>query len=272
MRPRYYAFFHGRHEALAMHLPPAITAFIDGATLRRDVLGESPCTVQRFRKGNDVFFLKFSPSVYAATTYSVQREAAVMQWLSGKLKVPDVVAMVETPAGAFMITRAVPGRPLSAVKSAQHAGLLLQEAWRLVQAVPIDDCPFESGGAYRLRELDALLAQGLVADDHDVVQWPGLATPADLQRLLHATMPAEELVFSHGDLGDSNVFVDRRDDLYFIDLGRGGKADRWLDIAFVHRELRESISEQLAANFLLHLGRPDEPAKRLFYEQLDELF
>lgn len=255
-----------------MHLPPAIAALIDGAPLKRDALGESPCTVHRFKKGNDVFFLKFSPSVYAPTTYSVQREAAVMQWLSGKLKVPEVVKMAETEEGAYMVTRSVPGRPLSAVKSDQTASLLLQEALRQLQAVPIDDCPFDSSIACRLRELDDLLAQGLVADDHDVGQWPGLATPAELQRLLHATAPAEELVFSHGDLGDSNVFVDGRDDLYFIDLGRGGKADRWLDIAFVHRELRESMSDKMAANFLLHLGRPDEPAKRLFYEQLDELF
>jgi aminoglycoside phosphotransferase len=256
----------------AVNLPPAIAALIDGATLRRDPISESPCDVYRFKKGNDVFFLKFSPAVYAPTTYSVQREAAVMQWLSGKLNVPEVVKLAETEEGQFMITRSVPGRPLSAVKSDQHASLLLQEARRQVQAVPIDDCPFDSSVACRLRELDYLLAQGLAADDHHVGQWPGLETPADLQRLLHATVPAEDLVFSHGDLGDSNVFVDGRDDLYFIDLGRGGKADRWLDIAFVHRELRESMSDKMAAIFLLHLGRPDEPVKRLFYEQLDELF
>jgi aminoglycoside phosphotransferase len=253
-------------------LPAPIAAFVGDAVLKRETQGESPCEVHRFRKGSDVFFLKYSPALYAPTTYSVQREAAVMQWLSGKLKVPEVVVTGETNGAQYMITRAVPGRPLSMVKSAQRASLLLEAALRQVQAVPADDCPFDAGVTVRLRELDYLLARDLVADDHDLHQWPGLATPADLQRLLHATIPREDRVFSHGDLGDSNVFVDGRDALYFIDLGRGGKADRWLDIAFVHRELRESMSEKMAANFLLHLGRADEPEKRLFYEQLDELF
>jgi aminoglycoside phosphotransferase len=254
------------------NLPTPIAAFIGDAVLKRETQGESPCAVHRFRKGSDVFFLKCSPAVYASTTYSVQREAAVMQWLSGRLKVPEVVVTGETDAAQYMITRAVPGRPLSMVMNDQHASLLLQAALRQVQSVPIDDCPFDAGVAVRLRELDYLLARNLVADDHDLEQWPGLATPADLQCLLHATMPCEDLVFSHGDLGDSNVFVDGRDDLYFIDLGRGGKADRWLDIAFVHRELREAMPAKMAANFLLHLGRPDQPEKRLFFEQLDEMF
>jgi len=253
-------------------LPPAIAQFVDSAKLVRDTLGESPCQVHRFRKGTGVFFLKSSAAVYAPTTYSVQREAAVLRWLSGRLKVPEVVVTGETEEAEYMITRAVPGRPLSALKSDEVASLMLQEALRQVQAVPIDSCPFDSRVAPRLQELDYLMACGLIDDECDLQQWPGLATPADLRALLHATMPAEDPVFSHGDLGDSNVFLDGTDDLWFIDLGRGGIADRWLDIAFVHRELHESISAPSAALFLQHLGRPDEPARRLFYEQLDELF
>ena len=253
-------------------LPPAVAQFVDGATLRRETGGESPCDVYRLRKGAETFFLKSSPNVYAPTTCSVLREAAVLRWLSGKLKVPEVVVTAVSDAAEYMITRAVPGRPLGTLKSDQHASLMLQEALRQVQAVPIADCPFDSRVAVRLRELDYLLAHGLVADDVDLGQWPGLATPADLRALLQATIPAEELVFSHGDLGDSNVFLDGTDDLWFIDVGRGGMADRWLDIAFVHRELRDLSSDRSAALFLQHLGRPDAPDKRLFFEQLDELF
>jgi aminoglycoside phosphotransferase len=257
---------------MSLTMPPAIAQFIGNATPKRDTQGESPCQVHRFRKGNDVFFLKSSGSVYAPTTYSVQREATVLRWLSGKLPVPEVVMTATDDEAEYMITRAVPGRPLSALESDRHASLMLQEALRRVQAVPVDDCPFDSTVAVRLRELDYLLARGLIDEDCDLAQWPGLATPADLRRLLESTIPEEDLVFSHGDLGDSNVFLDGSDDLYFIDVGRAGKADRWLDIAFVHRELREAVSDPMAANFLLHLGRPDAAQKRAFYEQLDELF
>lgn len=79
-------------------------------------------------------------------------------------------------------------------------------------------------------------------------------------------------MFSHGDLCGANVFVDGHDTLHFIDLGRGGSADRWLDIAFVHRFLRKDVSLGAAGEFLTELGEGDDPAKREFFEQLDEFF
>lgn len=89
---------------------------------------------------------------------------------------------------------------------------------------------------------------------------------------MHASLPVEDLVFAHGDLGDSNVFVDARDQLYFIDLGRVGLADRWMDIAFAHRNLREDVSEKAADEFLKSLPHADALAKQEFFMQLDELF
>lgn len=82
----------------------------------------------------------------------------------------------------------------------------------------------------------------------------------------------EELVFTHGDLGDSNIFVNSHDELYFIDFGRGGLADRWMDIAFIHRDLREEVSDTVATDFITSLKQPDNPTKREYYELLDELF
>lgn len=124
----------------------------------------------------------------------------------------------------------------------------------------------------RLNELEYLIARDLCADDVDLEQWPNLDTPAKLLAHLHASQLTEEKVLSHGDLGDSNVFVDTHDQLYFIDLGRGGTADRWWDIAFAHRNLREDVSDLAANDLLRGLGEPDQSAKRLFFEQLDELF
>ena len=173
----------------------------------------------------------------------------------------------------YMITRAMHGVPLSARAEAGQPVLeLFLEALRQVQSVPAAGCPFEAGAHSRLRQRDYLLGKGLIDEDYDLAPWPGLATPQDLVALLRSTIPKEELVFAHGDLGDSNVFIDQHDQLHFIDFGRGGLADRWMDIAFAHRNLREDVSDQAAGQLLLGLGLPDAPAKREFFEQLDELF
>lgn len=249
-------------------MPGSIKNFIGNAVLQRDEIGESPCQVHSFQLGSELYFLKTSPTIYASTTYSVLREAAVLRWLSGKVNVPEVVLTAQDEQQEYMITRAVPGVPL-----AQHLGdesravALFQEALRQLQSIDISDCPFDSSAAVRLRELAFLIGEGLIDEDYDFDAWPGLHTPQDLLTRLHATIPSEDLVFSHGDLGDSNIFV-HNNELYFIDLGRGGKADRWLDIAFAHRNLREEVSAAAAAQLL----STDAPAKRRFFEQLDELF
>jgi kanamycin kinase len=251
-----------------MHL--TIARFIDGAALQRDEIGESPCEVHSFYRGEELYFLKTSPAIYNATTYSVLREAAVLRWLAGKVNVPEVVLTAQDAQGEYMITRAVPGVPL--VERIEDAPALFAQALRQMQSIDIADCPFDSSAAMRLRELEFLLNEGLIDEDYDLSAWPGLHTPQDLLARLHATVPDEDLVFSHGDLGDSNIFVTDTDELYFIDLGRGGKADRWLDIAFIHRNLREEVDDATAARFLAALGQPDAAAKRRFFEQLDELF
>lgn len=254
-------------------MPHAIRRFVGDAVLQRDQIGESPCLVQGFQRGDELYFLKTSPSVYADTTYSVQREASVMQWLTGKLNVPEVVLTAQDDEQEYMITRAVPGVPLSSLIAAgRPVTALFHQALHQLQSIPIVNCPFDAGAAVRLRELAYLVDSGLIDEDYNFNAWPGLATPQDLLARLHATLPDEDRVFSHGDLGDSNIFVTDNDTLYFIDLGRGGKADRWLDIAFVHRNLREDVSDNAAAQFLTTLGVQDAAAKRLFFEQLDELF
>ncbi|WP_207165996.1 APH(3') family aminoglycoside O-phosphotransferase [Pseudomonas protegens] len=258
---------------MTLKLPEAIAHFIGDAQLVPDTVGESPCRVYSFLRGNERFFLKFSAALYAPTTYSVLREARVLDWLDGRLKVPELVLVESGGEGEFMITRSVPGVPLSScIAAGQPALPLFREALHQMQSVAVDECPFDAGVSMRLAELDYLMAQGLCAAEYDLAQWPGLAGPEALRTHLQRTRPIEDLVFSHGDLGDSNIFIDGRDELYFIDLGRGGLADRWLDIAFIQRDLREVLCEADAAEFLQGLGLPDNPSRRIFFEQLDELF
>ena len=57
-------------------MPDSIKRFIADSVLQPDEIGESPCEVHSFRRGNELYFLKTSPAIYADTTYSVLREAA----------------------------------------------------------------------------------------------------------------------------------------------------------------------------------------------------
>lgn len=182
-----------------------------------------------------MFFLRTSATPCSPTSYSVAREAEVLRWLSGRLRVPELICSAQHEGYEHMITRAVPGVPLFSLMENEAAMVdLFLEALRQLQSVAVADCPFDGS---------AFVATGL---------------------------PRGDLVFAHGDLGDVNVLVDAREELSFIDLGRGGRADRCLDIASIHRNLRDDISKSAAARFLDGLGLPDAPEKREFFEHLDE--
>ncbi|EPX1481041.1 phosphotransferase [Campylobacter jejuni] len=97
--------------------------------------------------------------------------------------------------------------------------------------------------------------------------------PRELYDFLKTEKPEEELVFSHGDLGDSNIFVKDGKVSGFIDLGRSGRADKWYDIAFCVRSIREDIGEeQYVELFFDLLGIKPDWEKIKYYILLDELF
>lgn len=115
---------------------------------------------------------------------------------------------------------------------------LLVRAIKLLHAVSISDCPFTSDIKMRLKELDYLLASDLA--DVDISNWQDatdFTEPQELYRWLRENKPQEDFVFSHGDLG-ANIFI-KDDEIYFYDLARCGVADRWLDVAFCVRDIRE---------------------------------
>lgn len=79
--------------------------------------------------------------------------------------------------------------------------------------------------------------------------------PRELYDFLKTEKPEEELVFSHGDLGDSNIFVKDGKVSGFIDLGRSGRADKWYDIAFCVRSIRRiSGKNSMSSYFLTYWG------------------
>lgn len=76
-----------------------------------------------------------------------------------------------------------------------------------------------------------------------------------------------------GDMGDSNIFVKDGKVSGFIDLGRSGRADKWYDIAFCVRSIREDIGEeQYVELFFDLLGIKPDWEKIKYYILLDELF
>lgn len=245
----------------------------------KDTEGMSPARVYKLIGRNENLYLKISDRQYQGTTYDVEREKDIMLWLTGKLPVPEVLHFEQYENENFLLMREVTGDVGYAYykkqRDPQKMIRIYSEGIKLFQSIDVFDCPFVSDIDYRLNELDYLLRHNLA--DIDTGNWEEdtpFRDPDELYIFLKTHKPSEELVFSHGDFGDSNIFILNHQISGFIDLGRSGKADKWYDIAFCVRSIQHDLGndkEYLNLFFNL-LGVEPDWDKIRYYILLDELF
>ena len=261
-----------------MRISPELKKLIEKYRCVKDTEGMSPAKVYKLVGENENLYLKMTDSRYKGTTYDVEREKDMMLWLEGKLPVPKVLHFERHDGWSNLLMSEADGVLCSEEyedeQSPEKIIELYAECIRLFHSIDISDCPYTNSLDSRLAELDYLLNNDLA--DVDCENWEEdtpFKDPRELYDFLKTEKPEEELVFSHGDLGDSNIFVKDGKVSGFIDLGRSGRADKWYDIAFCVRSIREDIGEeQYVELFFDLLGIKPDWEKIKYYILLDELF
>ncbi|MFC4564883.1 APH(3') family aminoglycoside O-phosphotransferase [Nocardiopsis mangrovi] len=215
---------------------------------------------------------------------ALRAEAERSAWLAkAGVGAPDTVEIGERDGVGWLVTTAVPGRPLSEPWPAHlraPAVAALARFARHLHDLPVEDCPFERGVAVTVAQARANVAAGAVdADDFDDERLG--RSPEDVLGELERSVPAaEDRVVCHGDLCLPNVLVDPATLEWtgVVDTGRLGVADRHMDLALACRSLsdtgpNEQYGPPFARAFLHHYGdQVADPARMAFYRLLDEFF
>jgi aminoglycoside phosphotransferase/GNAT superfamily N-acetyltransferase len=257
-------------------LPDELSMRLLGFTCIKDHIGCSSAGVFRYERENEILYLKI-----AAADDEIRHEHDILNWLKGKLPVPEVLHYCERSDKAFLLMTAVDGfMACDCPEDVVHAPIpqtvkLLADGLLMLQAVDTCDCPF-------INTLDYKLKAALYNIEHDLVDMDGFEdgndfdTPMALYQWLCENRPTEDLAFTHGDYCLPNIFINDSEVTGFIDMGRGGIADKWQDIALCVRSLgynlRHAEQQEYIDLLFSHLGiKPDEEKNR-YYILLDELF
>jgi aminoglycoside phosphotransferase len=87
--------------------------------------------------------------------------------------------------------------------------------------------------------------------------------------------PEEDLVFTHGDYCLPNIIINEElgNVVGFVDLGRGGIADRYYDLALCLRSIQYNIGDGYSQVFLHAYGLFNtwDENKIAFYQKLEDL-
>jgi len=258
---------------LPTHLRDAIGA---DAVWEAVTLGYSGTSIFRVTSvAGDARYLKIGEQT-AAT--EVMAEAARLEWLAGRLPVPEVLHASEAEGRAFLLTSAVPGHVLCdphVTRDLPRLVRLLAEGMRVLHALDSSGCPFDARLDVKIAAARERVVRGEVdEDDFDAIRH-GRTAESLFAELVAMRSATEDLVFTHGDYCLPNVLIDaERDEITgFIDVGRAGVADRYQDIALAARSLTYNFGGEWVPLLFDSYGLSTvDHAKIAYYQLLDEFF
>jgi aminoglycoside phosphotransferase len=228
-------------------------------------------------EGQRVRYLKHATG---ARGRELGEERERLAWLRERLPVPVVTGWAQDDAGAWLLLGALQGA--MAHETAGEIPALVRalgEGLRRVHALPSANCPFDMRLGARLTRAALNIEAGLV-DEENVRAANGVA-PDALLRQLEAARPLEpsgDLVVVHGDYCLPNLLITLERSgaprvSGYLDWGRAGISDRYLDLAIGARTLRHNLGPGWESLFFMSYGLPEPDRERLaWYETLDELY
>lgn len=187
---------------------------------------------------------------------SLFNEKLKIEWLKGKVSVPDIIDYETDERNEYLIMSRLHGKDAAQTKWLNDPIKLVTQLGRALRHlhdnVDITNCPF-----------DMRLTIATFSD-----------SAKTLAELL-ATAPEEDLVYTHGDYCLPNIMIDEElgNVVGFVDLGHAGIADRYHDLALCLRSMQYNIGKDYSQIFLEAYGlfTTWDENKIYFYQKLEDL-
>jgi aminoglycoside 3'-phosphotransferase-2 len=253
-------------------IPSVLQPLVTGYDFEPVTLGASSARVFRLRQNAESrLFLKCSP-----INSGLKEEACRLKWLSGRVRVPSVVAFVAEEDREFLLTEALIGRDgTEAGRENPEAVVMgLAQELHVWHSQPVAGCPFDQGLGVRIPLARVRTQSGLV-DEGNFDEERRACSAVELLDQLDRDRPrTEDQVLTHGDACLPNViFSNRIECVGFIDCDRAGVADRYQDIALAARSISRNLGAKWVQPFFEGYGLLKVNVRKLaFYRLLDEFF
>lgn len=207
----------------------------------------------------------------------VKQEYERLQWLQGRLPVAKIISFEERDRLYQLKTSAVPGIMAHECAPEQRDALVrsIGRSLRRLHEIPIDDCPFDNTIEHQLAEATANTEAGIVDESDFDPMHMGMTAKELLPLLLSSRPKTFENVLTHGDHCLPNIFVDPStlEVTGYIDLGRCGISDRYLDLAITLNTLDHNFGPGYDEIFFEAYDISGVDEQRIaFYQMLDEFF
>jgi aminoglycoside phosphotransferase len=254
-------------------VPYRLAKLINGYSWEQITIGCSEAMIFLLKGNSYNHYLKIQPN---HSVESLRQEKDRLEWLEGKLPVPEVLYYEQDEVNEFLLISEVKGMNASENNYQSDLPLLMKllaTGLKAIHSVNIEDCLFNQTLDIKIEEARHRVDKGLVdKEDFDEVR-QGMKAAEIFDELTSKKPKREELVFTHGDYCLPNIIIDKRSVSGFIDWGRAGISDRYQDLALAIRSITGNFGKEWIPLFLEEYGIKDLDESKVFYYQLlDEFF
>jgi aminoglycoside 3'-phosphotransferase II len=247
------------------NLPTTIHKIVEGATVIPITIG---------RSSDDVYRIETNETYYLKIGVALDSEYEHLQWLDGKLPVPQVIDFEVRNGKQYMLTSEIKGKMLSNLDLPIVQCLeLYAEGAHMWHSLPVEDCPFDQTRKTQIETArQNLEAQQINSANFDS-RYFGKSEHELFEDLLNAIPPSDEdPVVTHGDYCLPNILIDPKTAKItgFVDVGTMGVSDRHLDLVLASRSIQYNMGGKYIDHFYELYGIEYDAVKYHFYCILNE--
>lgn len=206
---------------------------------------------------------------------SLQNDKNNYEWLEGKVPVPTVKFYHRLDKYEFLCMTEIQGQPLENFFGKIDAKEVIRRyanSLKLLHSLKIDQFSFQNLDN-RLEKAKYNLDHGLIVISELQPENKSFEPKKLFENLLKIKPIDYDLVFTHGDYCFDNLIYNDTELSGFIDIGNGGVADRYQDIALAIRNIQDEFNDELVNLFCKEYGINEIDKKKVaFYTLLDEFF
>lgn len=254
-------------------IPKDLEKLIDGRSWEQITIGHSDAMTFLLKGSTSNQYLKTQPVISKESLYC---EKEKLEWLHGKLPVPEVLYYNKDERNEYLLMTEIKGINASDKSHETNLPSLIEQlalGLKTLHRLPIDSCPYDQTLAIKLKEAKRRVENRLVdEEDFDDVR-KGMKVEELFNDLISTKPTYEDLVFTHGDYCLPNIIIDNGEVNGFIDLGRAGVADKYQDLALALRSIERNFGKEHIPLFLKTYGMTElDEAKVNYYQLMDEFF